>query len=253
MRRAILWCGHVRRPTFARDAEGRRREVGDTLLAADDFRIQVNGLELAFRAAEVLGVPENEVYACLVRPDLAPQSLRTDVFEATVAGLRRLASRIGPRSKPDDALLFVTVNHGSRDGCLVTADPMDEFAADDAPPPPRLTPAVLDECLRPIAGPQVIIVATCFSGAFLPLANDPRRAVLAACPANEEYTVTRAEGTCAAFLDELFGAWCGVAHSDDVPTARLALNDAFEQAKKRLAGIVPLNVPLWAGANVWPG
>jgi hypothetical protein len=111
---------------------------------------------------------------------------------------------------------------------------------------------VLDNCLRQVAGPQVIVIATCFAGAFLPLAQDPRRAVVAACSATDEYHVLREDGSCSAFLDELFGAWCGVTHSDAIPTARMPLDEAFVEAKRRLAMTPSLNVPLYAGMNVWP-
>jgi hypothetical protein len=194
-----------------------------------------------------LGTLEDEIYACLVRPDLTPKKLRTQVREATISSLRRLVSSIVCR--PDDALLFVAVNHGGPGGFLATADPVDEFGYSSEP---FFTPAMLDDCLRPLAGPQVIIIATCFAGAFLALAQDPRRTVITACGATEQYRVLREDGSCSAFLDELFGAWCGVTHSDAVVPARLPLDQAFAQARQRLAMTPSLNVPRYEGTNVWP-
>jgi hypothetical protein len=249
-KRAILWCGQLRAPELARDAEGRLHEVGDPLLVTDDFRIQVNGLELAFRAAQALGVPAEEIHACLLRDELAPQHLQTPPYKATVADLRRLVDLLAVRSEPADALLFVAVNHGVRQGYLATADPVDAYGDRD-PNAPRLTPQMLDECLRPLAGPQVLIIATCYAGVFLPLAQG-RRAVVATCSATERYLVSRADGSCSAFLDELFGAWCGVTHSDGVPATRLPLDQAFARARERLALPPSLNIPHLEGTNVWP-
>jgi hypothetical protein len=263
IRRAILWCGDVRSPIsehdtwgIKRSAKDQRREDPDPLHYTDDFRIQANGLDLAFRAARELGVPPDEIYACLLREDLAPQELRTEVAMATVPGLRGVVSQIARRFSSEDALLFVAVNHGymRADGGapeveLATADRVDQFGD---PAQSRLTPEVLDDCLRPLAGPQVLVIATCFAGGFLPLARD-HRAVVAACGATEKHRVSRADGTCSAFLDELFGAWSGVAHSDAVPVARLPLDAAFARAKERLLTTPSLNVPEYAGTNVWPG
>jgi hypothetical protein len=248
-KRAILWCGHIRAAIRVRDAEGRLRERGDPLLAADDFRIQVNGLELAFRTARALGVPREEIHACVVRDDLRPRELVTERHQPTVAGLRRLAGSLARGATAADALLFVAANHGRRDGSLVTDDPLDEVGD---PIGARLDAETLGDCLRPIAGAQVLVIATCFAGAFLPLAADPRRAVVAACSATEEHRVSRDDGTCSAFLDELFGAWSGVAHSDAVPCTRLPLDAAFARAKERLLVPPSLNVPEYAGTNVWP-
>ena len=264
-RRAILWCGQFKRPVPAHDAWGIRlevkklqREENARLLPADDFRIQVNGLELAFQAARALGVPRDEIHACLVDVDLAPRELATEPYEATITGLQRLVDRLRGRSTPDDALLFVAVNHGAmppsgdvHEVHLATAAPVDPFADDDQLLA-RLTPCVLDDVLRPLAGSQVLVVATRFAGAFLPLGHE-HRAVVTACAATEPHLVSRADGTCSAFLDELFAAWCGVRHSDAVPAAHLPLAEAFARARERLALPPSLNVPHYAGGtDVWP-
>ena len=78
-RRAILWCGHVKAPALGRDEFGRLREVGDPLFATDDAKIQCNSLELAFQAALKLGVPREEIYACVIGNDLLPPWLRLAV------------------------------------------------------------------------------------------------------------------------------------------------------------------------------
>jgi hypothetical protein len=233
------------------------REVGDLLLPHDDFKIHVNGLELAFLAARNLGVEDTEIYACLGDEALRPQELRTDTYEATLVGLRRLVDRIQGRSRPEDALLFVALNHGDMpkggsadDAYLVAATRVDAMEDDEELPPP-LTPRVLDETLRPISGAQVLVVATCFAGAFLPLVQD-RRAVVTACAAMEKHRVTRDDGACSAFLNELFGAWCGVSHGDAMLAQHLPLDEAFAHAKAQLARESELDVPHFAGTNVWP-
>jgi hypothetical protein len=126
----------------------------------------------------------------------------------------------------------------------------------------RLTPEVLDACLRPLGGLQVIVVATCYAGIFLPLAAHEGRTVLAACPAKEMYLVPRQDCAWPAFLDELFGAWCACALSDRVSRTRLPLGEAFqraaeqlaEQAAERLAKApnLPSNLPRCEGAAAWP-
>src|SRR5262245_28553442 len=126
-RRAILWCGHVKEPMLARDEFGRLSEVGDPLAATDDSKIQCNSLALAFQAALALGVPRQEVYACVIHEHLLPEGFdRRRHHPATVDGLRRLTRALAARAAPEDALLFIAVNHCDREA-LATADPVDEL------------------------------------------------------------------------------------------------------------------------------
>jgi hypothetical protein len=262
-RRAILWCGHVRETRRILDAEGNLRPLtdaearargldDDTLLPADDFKIQVNSLELSFQAARALGVAVGEIHACLLRDDPRPPELRTRPRPATVDALRSLVQEVHRRATPEDALLFVAVNHGVRGEGLATSDPpADEL--EDEPQRALLTPEKLDECLRPLAGPQVLIVSACYAGQFLPLGRRPDRMVLAACSAEEPYLVQRHDCAWPAFLDELFGAWCEVALWDGVPRAKLPLPDAFDRAEQRLRGAGARNIPLREGVVRWPG
>lgn len=248
-KRAILWCGQVRKPVFLRDAEGRLREAGDPTLATDDSKIQANGLQLAFEAARALGVSPGEIHACLVSDDLRPEGLRTAPRRATVPGLQRLIAEISRQATPADALLFIAVNHGAEDG-LLTADEVSEF--DDDPQVVRLTPAVLDAALGRLAGPQVVVVASCFAGVFLPLGSRAERVVVVACAAGERHFIHLAQCAWSSFLDELFGAWCEVAFSDAIPRARLPLVEAFARAEQRLVAEQAPNRPLRAGSAVWP-
>lgn len=250
-KRAILWCGHVREPVLRRDEFGlRREEVGDPCGATDDAKIQRNSLELAFQAARALGVPRQEIYACVIHDDLLPEGFDMKRHHrATVDGLQRLARTLAARAEPEDALLFIAVNHCDKEA-LATADPVDELDEDRIIQ--RLTPEVLDDCLRPLGGLQVIVVATCHAGIFLPLAEHEGRTVLVACPAEEVYLVPRQDCAWPAFLDELFGAWCACALSDRVSRTRLPLGEAFNRAAAQLAEDRARNLPLCAGAAAWP-
>ncbi len=249
-KRAILWCGHVREPVLRRDELSRTREVGDRLLVTDDAKIQCNSLELSFQAALALGVAPDEIHACVIRDDLLPQGFNPQRnHPATVDGLRRLVRSFASRAKPEDALLFIAVNHGNR-SALATADRVDEFS--DARVAPQLTPAMLDECLKPLGGAQIVVVATCYAGIFLSLEKRDGRAVLVACSAEEVYLVPREDCAWSAFLDELFGAWCECSLSDAIPRTRLSLQEAFVRARERLVAENAPNLPLCAGAAAWP-
>ena len=126
-KRAILWCGHVREPVMGRDEFGRTCEVGDSRLVSDDAKIQCNSLELSFQAALALGVKAEDIHACVISEELLPQGFDSRRnHPATVDGLRRLVHRIASKAEPDDALLFIAVNHGNKTA-LATADPVDEF------------------------------------------------------------------------------------------------------------------------------
>lgn len=249
-KRVILWCGHVKEPALKRDRFGRLCEGDDPLLGTDDAKIQRNSLELAYQAALELGVPRDEIHACVIRDDLLPQGFDPRFHHpATVDSLRRLLRTLTRRAEPEDALLFIAVNHCSQNA-LATADPVDELDEDRVASP--LTPAVLDECLRLLRGPQVVVVATCHAGIFLPLAAREGRVILAACAADDVYLVSRQECAWSAFLDELFGAWCGFSLSDAIPRTRLPLDDAFARVAERLGAEQARNLPLRAGAAAWP-
>ena len=256
-KRAILYCGQVREPALQRNARGKPEElrgallsVDDDQLGSDDSKIQCNSLDLSFNAVRALGVDRNEIHACVFRDDLLPQDFDPqNNHPATVAGLRGLVRALSMRAKPEDALLFIAVNHGD-ETALVTADPVDEFG--DAKVAPRLTPAALDDCLRTLPGSQIVVVATCHAGIFLPLAERAGRAVLVACAAKEKHLIAREGRAWSSFLDELFGAWCACALSDAVPCLRLPLDEAFVRAHERLAAENAPNLPLREGAAEWP-
>jgi hypothetical protein len=189
-KRAILWCGQMRRPNLGRDEFGRTREVGDPLLASDDFKIQANGLELAFQAALSLGVTNDEIYIFVCDSELLPQRFHGASYQATVLELQRVILGIAGRAARGDALLFIAVNHGTPGG-LLTSEPVSEL--DDESPITLLTPDALDHCLRPFQGQQVLVIAACYAGSFLPLGSADR-AVLVSCAPHETYKIPR-EGT----------------------------------------------------------
>ncbi len=249
MKRAILWCGQIRRAVNMRNSKGRVEERGDFLLPLDDFTIQANGLELAFRAALALGVPASEIYACLVRDDLRPPELGTPVLGATLADLQRLASRISKKSTTADALLFVAVNHGSTNGLATAQAVVDEFDDDCET---ILTPNALGECLDTIRGMQVLVLSTCYSGTFLPLGKPDARLVLTACSADEVHFIGRGDEKWCSFLDMFFGAWCGCSLSDAVPRSKSPPTEAFETAKQRLKAAAFRSSPMAAGSIRWP-
>lgn len=256
--RAILWCGQVERgrTTYPLADAGRqsRKEKriadnqSDALFAHNDFTLQANGLELAFQAASHLGIDESEIYACLVQEDLRPQGLQTQVRNATPSDLEKLLFEIRECSEPGDALLFVAVNHGSSRG-LTTAEDVSDPMREDADT--ILTPEQLETLLQPMTGPQVLVIVTCYAGAFLGLGNE-NRCVLAACGANERYLVPRCDNPRSPFLEELFGAWCGYAHDDAIPRATLPMKEAFERAKERMSSIQGVSIPCAAGVATWP-
>ena len=257
-KRAILYCGQVREPALRRNVRGKPEKlrgallpVDDEELGTDDSKIQCNSLDLSFRAARELGVEQDDIHACVFREDLLPQDfVLQNNHPATVDGLRRLVRSLISHAKPDDALLFVAVNHGNAAG-LVTADPVDEFG--DASLAPRLTPAALDDCLRALPGSQVVVVATCHAGIFLPLSERAGRAVLVACAADEQHLIPREDRAWSSFLEELFGAWCACSYSNIVPhPMRLPLDEAFARAHARLAADKAKTLPLRAGSAEWP-
>jgi hypothetical protein len=247
--RAILWCGQVRQPQRSRDGFNRVVEVGDVDLPLDDAKYQAQSLELAFQGALGLGVAPGDVHACVLHADLLPPSFRAQPCGATAVDLRRLISAIAKAAAPDDALLFIAVNHGARDGLLTSATLLDEF--DEPELAPRLTPAALEDCLRPLQGPQIVIVAACYAGLFLRLGREGR-VVLASCASDEPYHVRRNEQSWPAFLDQLFGAWCGVAFADTITRTRLDLDAAFTRAHEQLVDLGARNLPRREGTVVWP-
>lgn len=214
-RRAILWCGWAV-PT---------RKL--------DFPASMRDLDLAVRAAQALGVRRENIHAFLGHEDLLA-GLAVSQYPATVEALERVVAGLRHGSTADDALLFIATNHGERHG-LLTSALVDEFA-DEEETPRLLTPEVLRRCLDGLMGTQVLVLATCHAGIFLPLARDGR-AVLASCSADQRYLVQE-EPACSPFLVELFRAWCctelpgyETRFSNDISE----LDAAFIRAEQQLA------------------
>ena len=236
-RRALLWCG------WADPAR------------VFDFPASVKDLDLAVRAARALGVRDNDMHAFLGHADLI-SGVDVSQTVATLEALERVVTRLAHEATADDALLFIATNHGERQG-LLTSAPVDEFASDDEVSR-HLTPATLRQCLDRIPGTQVLILATCHAGVFLPLAQE-NRAVLASCASDQVYLV-QDDPPCSPFLIELFKAWCSIelpgyqtVFSSDV----LELDAAFLQAELQLSqGAYPPEYkrlkPLRQGTARWP-
>lgn len=243
--RVLLWCGHVRPP--------REDRKGRMVAAAYDFPASKNDMAIAIRAARVLGVGDREIHPFLCDDGLLPADFSEPVHDATAAELRRVVKRIALDARPGDALLFVASNHGEEQGLLMTAR-HDELGGDE---PLHLTPDALEECLSQLGGPQVVIVATCHSGVFLPLGARPDRLVIAACNERERYLVTSDdEDAHSPLLRVLFGAWCGVALGDEAAPARCSLDEAFEVARaaemaRRDIDALKRTEPLRKGSAVW--
>jgi hypothetical protein len=170
--------------------------------------------------------------------------------------LERVLARLARSATEEDALLFIATNHGEQQG-LLTSSPVDEFS-DDEEGPRLLTSEVLRRSLDAVAGTQVLVLATCHAGIFLPLARE-NRAVLASCAADQRYLVQE-EPPCSPFLVELFKAWCRTelqGYETLFSPGVVELDTAFAQAEQQLAsGAYPAETqrlkPLHHGVARWP-
>lgn len=244
--RAFLWCGHARPPRV--DRKGR------AVHNAYDYLASRNDIAIAIRAARSLGIADRDIHPFLCDDGLLPPDFNERIHDATAAELSRVVQGLRSRAAPDDPLLFVASNHAEEEGLLMTTH-LDELA-DGAPL--HLTPRVLAECLSSFTGPQVVLVATCHSGAFLSLGGRADRLVITACDAHEKYLVVGDEEDAhSPVLRVLLGAWCGVAPGDHAAPALLPLDDAFAAARAFEMGRTDLAAskrtePLRNGSVRWP-
>jgi len=247
-RHALLWCGWWRpqRPRHRLDRSPQRIDL--------DFPASVRDLDMAVRAARALGVRSDDIHAFVCREDLLPPDFSlSQQHPATIEELRRVTATIARQSSADDALLFVATNHGAKKG-LLTSAPVDEF--DEDPTAQLLTPSELANCLDPLPGQQVLLLAACYAGIFRSLGSTNRRAVLTACTENQTYWV-QADPACSPFLLEMFQTWCGVGLQDIVrPPLATDLATAFAQAEQRLTQEYDPEYrnfqPLLQGSASWP-
>jgi hypothetical protein len=238
-KRAFLWCGYVKPPTFER----KRRIQSDY-----DFPASVRDIDFAVQAAQALGVARDETYAFVCRDDLLPVDFEAArAYPATHAAVEQVVKAIAPHADGGDALLFVATNHGLSDGLLTSAE-VDEFSETDAPR--LLTPEALDSSLQRLAGEHVIVIAACHAGAFLSLGDRPNRLVLAACAEHEKYYVADEEAPRSPFLVKLLGSWCGIALPGEVPPPRLSLAEAFALVEEDLTSSTGIR-PLRRGMASW--
>lgn len=222
---------------------------------AYDYPASRNDIALAIRAARALGVADREIYPFLCDDGLLPPDFNERIYDATAAELLRVVKGLRSRAAPEDPLLFVASNHAEEEGLLMTTR-LDELAQDA---PLHLTPHVLAECLSLLAGPQVVLVATCHSGAFLSLGDRPDRLVITGCDVHEKYLVVADEEDAhSPVLRVLLGSWCGVAPGDRAAAPPISLDEAFASARAFEMGRTDLAAskrtePLRNGSVVWPG
>lgn len=211
--RAMLWCGRIRP----------RQQLEPTAFA--------NDIEMAVRSVLRRGVNPHDISAHVGDRSLLPDGFSGAPHEPTLDSLDRVMRSMAQDSKSEDAVIFVATNHGVRKGLLTAGEPPNPFA-DEEPKPVYLTPTFLQERLDAIAGQQIVLIATCHAGVFLPLGNE-RRVVLASCGADEkDYTYTGDHPPRALFLYEVLSHWAGTSLGGYPAPEPCSLTEAFERARQ---------------------
>lgn len=227
----MLWCGSLR--VAATQKATTQREIGKQLVEVDlDFPASCNDLAVAVEAARTLGASPRDMHAFVFGDDVLPPGFGGNCHPATLEALDQVSASLATRLQPDDLLLFVASNHGIEEGLLTSG--VDEF--DDGMS--ILTPDHLDRCLARMPGKQALILATCYSGAFLPLGARADRAVLASCDSTTTYYlgVSAEDVPHSLFLRMLLCAWTGtpVPFGSYETLRRRPLVEAFEHTKQEL-------------------
>lgn len=237
-RRALFWCGYVK------PAPGRLEAPG----TSSDAITLANDLEFAVKAARALGVQDKDMYAFVCSPELVPAGYGGQRFVPTLSALGRILTGLARTSTGNDATLVFATNHGVPEG-LLTSALVDEFEPDA---PSFLTPARLAELLDTLLGVQVLILAACYAGSFLPVAQTDRRLVLAAC--GDEVYVAGGSVAWAGFPAELFRAWCGISPDEEACPPRMDVDAAFTFAEQAvMSGDAGRRIqPRRAGNIQWP-
>jgi len=237
-RRALFWCGYVKPPPGRFEAPG----------ASDDAITLANDLEFAVAAARKLGVQDKDMYAFVCGPELVPAGYTGQRFVPTLSALERILTGLARLSIAEDATFFFATNHGIPEG-LLTSGLVDEFEQDA---PSLLTPTTLKQRLDALSGVQVMIIAACYAGSFLPLAQPDRRLVLAAC--GDEVYVAGGSVAWAGFPAELFRAWCGISPDEAACPPRMDVDAAFTFAERAvMSGDAGRRIqPRRAGNIQWP-
>lgn len=240
--RALFWCG------YAKPQPGRFGAAGAAGAAFADAVTLANDLEFAIAAARKLGVKDGDMYAFVCDRDLVPAGYAGERLAPTIAALEQTTARLAKIAAASDATLFFATNHAVEEGLLTSAQ-VDEFEPDA---PSYLAAEALAQVLDVLPGVQVLVIATCFAGAFLPIARADRRLVLAAC--GDQVYFAGGSTAWAGFPAELFRAWCGVSPDGGACPARMDVDAAFAFAEARVmrgeAGR-PIQ-PLRAGNVRWP-
>jgi hypothetical protein len=243
-KRALFWCG------FAKLPPGRFGEPGASEAAYTDATTIANDLDFAVQAARSLGVEDHHMQAFVCSPDLLPAGYAGELSVPTISAFERVVTRLAAATPTaDDVMLFFATNHGMDEGLLTSAH-VDELEPDA---PSFLSPEALGAALDRLPGAQVLVIAVCFAGVFLAIAQADRRLVLAACGAVDTYFAGGSTAW-AAFPAELFRAWCSVSPDGGDCPVRMDLDEAFDFAVQRvMSGEVGRTIPpLRAGSVRWP-
>ncbi len=242
----MLWCGSLR--VAATQQATTLREIGQQQQQVDlDFPASCNDLWLAVEAARALGASPRDMHAFVFDADVLPPGFAGVRHSATAADLERVTESLTRTIRPEDVLLFVASNHGVPEGLLTSIEDVDAFENRS----PLLTPTLLGDSLGRLPGKQILIVATCHAGCFLPLGERPERTVLTACTKDETYYlgVSADDVPHSLFLRLLLCAWTGttVPFGSYNPIPRRQLVEAFEHTKQELLSL-RRQCPLMSGA-----
>lgn len=221
--RAIIWCGAITQP---RQRVQRRGKVRHDLPATERVIFR-SDIELAIQAAHRRQVRPEDIWAFVCDEELLPEAFAGRVYHATVPALQAAMKSIDQVATAEDHLIFIATNHGTAEGLLVETAPSDEFTESDDEPA-FLSSQLLNHCLDPIPGQQILVIATCHAGVFLPLGS-ARRAILAVCGADKPYEI-KFDGLDPPrnpFLYELLSHWAGVSLGNYAAPARRSISEAF--------------------------
>ena len=240
--RAIIWCGAITQPRQRVQRRGKERRD----LPAMERVIFRSDIELAIQAAQRRQVRPEDIWAFVCDEELLPETFAGRVYPATVPALQAAMKSIEQVATAEDHLIFIATNHGTAEGLLVETAPSDEFTESDDEPA-FLSLLILQHCLEPILGQQILVIATCYAGIFLPLGS-ARRAILAVCGANKPYEIKFVEldPPRNPFLYELLSRWAGVSLANYAVPEPASMSEAFRTIEPDFEGCGS------AGDASWP-
>jgi hypothetical protein len=203
-------------------------------------------IELAIQAACRRQVRPEDIWAFVCDPGLLPETFTGHVDHATVAALQAAMESIAQVATREDHLIFIATNHGTAQGLVIETEPSDEFTEDDGEPE-FLSLPVLQRCLEPIPGQQILVIGTCHAGIFLPLGS-ARRTILAVCGADKpyEFDFSELDPPRSPFLYELLSRWAGVSLANYAVPEPTSMLEAFRVIESDFPGCDS------AGDASWP-